>query len=277
MSRNRKKDYTDEFIKVAIVDLGERLSLSLNYLTNKLNSLQSSFYFSVVQPITAARVGEPDIQYEWHESERLFQKLYDHAQIANFDYMIGITHFKITFERETEDLPQKSYFSSTDFKKVSVISINKSMLTYISASKNIDQYVAICIMETLLASMAKKDMCHFAEKYCLFDECEDRSNFRYVLDQGQICSECIAKLKESNVSQLIINDVLRVLGWCSRDSLRYSIILAAKNPLTTIIFGTCIGWLCRAFIESSYYPLVISIMVVVPILVFLSIRYNFRK
>lgn len=246
--KSKNKRYIGDMIKVAIVDLGEHLPLDLHLLSEKLNSLQSSFSFEVVQPINAISIGEPDIEFEWHELEKLFKLLYSHHRIANYDYMVGITHFKITLERETANLPKKSYFSECDYNKVSVISVNEKMLSYISHSKNSYQYIAVCIMGHLLGSMAKKDIYHLADRYCLFDECEDRSNLRHVIDNGQICPECIAELSKANVSQVIINDVLRVLAWGSRDSLRYSIMLAAKNPITILALGIGFGWLSRAFI-----------------------------
>jgi len=46
--------------RVALVDLGENLPISLETLTRKLNSRQKSFFFEPVEAVTSSKIGEPD-------------------------------------------------------------------------------------------------------------------------------------------------------------------------------------------------------------------------
>ena len=57
--------------QIALVDMGERLPIRLSKLARKLNSKLKKFEFSV-ESVTAAKVGDPTIESEWHDVEILF-------------------------------------------------------------------------------------------------------------------------------------------------------------------------------------------------------------
>src|SRR5262249_2666059 len=159
------------------VDLGERLSIDLKVLTQKLNKLQNCFVFESVEAVTAAKIGEPDINYEWHSFQKLFDILKQHAKFTSSDYIIGVTRFKVTDPAYPSTKTTDSYFSLSDLEKASVVSLSKEMLQFNSISKNQYQYTAYLIMCELLINITKQDLAHSRISYCLFDECADRSDF----------------------------------------------------------------------------------------------------
>ena len=268
-------------VQVALLDLGERLEvnkINIEYLARKLNSLQSSFAFTIVPPITLATIGDPSIEDDrniWYEFEPMFDVLRRHDCFAHYSYVIGITHLCMT-ERDTDSGKNwGDYFSLSDKEKVAVISVNQNVLKYNSPSKNVYQYLSTLIVSELLIMLCKKDLIHTKSNYCLFDDCVDRSLFGRCIELGEICEECRSELKRCNIGNKVITDVLTVLEWCKSKSMKYSTVAALSHPLTLLAFGGILGWFGSAFVAPGHY-LAALCPLLVPVLVFVYVRYLSR-
>lgn len=256
-------------IKIALVALGERLPLNLFRMATKLNSLQKSFSFEIIGAITDARLGDPDIDGDWYNVKTLFEVLREHRRYEEYEFLVGVTRFKIT-EENARQQSTRSYFSLGDFTKVAVVSVSDEMLGFNSPSKNTHQYVAYILMAEVLMYMAKSDLIHSQFRSCLFDDCEDRRNFSDGIDKGLICKQDIARLEQLGVNGMIVNDACTVLAWTKRKTLVFALKRTINNPVTTLVLGVIAGWLLQLYVPASYVLLVIPIVILVIIGVFSS-------
>ncbi len=101
--------------------------------------------------------------------------------------------------------------------------------------------------------MCQTKLNHMNVRYCLFDECEDRDDFRNCIDRGQICKWCEANLKEHGLDEQTLADVKRLLSWCKRDTITSSIVGALQTPWVTLVLGASSGWLLRNFVKISHW------------------------
>lgn len=267
-------------VRVALLDLGERLQVSLDLLARKLNSLQSSFVFTTVTPITLAKIGDPSIieddRNAWYEFDRLFDLLRSHDCSSQYSYIIGITHLNVTERTDNGDKGCGDYFSLSDKERVAVLSINLNILRHNSPSKSPYQYLAYLIGCELLIMRSGKDLIHIKNNFCLFDDCVDRALFRRCIELGEICDECSSELKKHNVSNKVIKDVLAVLKWCRIDSVKYSITNAILHPITLLSVGTGLGWFGSTFVKPNHYLVVLCAFLLIPLMVFAHKRFMSR-
>jgi uncharacterized membrane protein len=233
-------------IKVALLDLGERLQINLPLLALKLNSLQSAFRFETVDPVTLEAMGDPDVDNQFYSVQALFPLLQSHHDFENFKFVVGITDLKVT---DSEDLESKerAYFSKSNLSKASIISANKALLTFKSPLKTEYQYVSYLLMGELLINLARRYLEHLTPQACLFDDCEDRASLRECIEMGEICVVCRAELKKRNVSNRIIDEVNEVLRWCKKNSfaitLRHTVNDQWFMLIAGIVFALPAGWL----------------------------------
>jgi hypothetical protein len=262
-------------IRVALFDLGERLQVNLESLSHKLNSLQSSFTFTTVAPITLAKIGDPTIQEDWntwYEFQPMFDLLRSHDSFTQYSYIIGITHLGVTERVADTGKSGGEYFSLSDIEKVAVISLNANVLKHNSPSKSAYQYLANLIVCELLIMLCKKDLIHAKNNFCLFDDCVDRALFCQSIERGEICEECRYELKKHNISNKVITDVLAVLKWCKTDSIKYSVVNTIFHPFTLLSIGTGLGWLGSALVWPSHYVAVLCLLLSIPVVVFIYKR-----
>jgi len=267
-------------VRVALLDLGERLQVSLDLLARKLNSLQSSFVFTIVTPITLAKIGNPNILEDdrnaWYEFDQLFDLLCSHDCSSQYSYIIGITHLNVTERADSGDKGCGDYFSLSDMERVAIVSVNPNILRHNSPSKSPYQYLAYLIACELLIMRCKTDLIHTKNNFCLFDDCVDRALFRRCIELGEICEECRSELKKHNVSNQVIKDVLAVLKWCRIDSIKYSITNTILHPITLLSVGTGLGWFGSTFVKANHYLVVLCAFLLLPLLVFAHKRYISR-
>ena len=269
-----------EGIKVAIVDLGEHLPIDLDYLTRKLNAQQPSFLFKHETSIPSQSLGKPDLEQQWYYIERLFDLLREHAQYSKVDYLVGVTHVRITRQtRDEGDIGNKDYFSLSDHRKVSIVSMNENVLAFNSPTKNAFQYAVFCIIGELLDNMAREHLCHPETEYCLFDDCADRTALAPGIEKSQICAPCTARLKEKGLADSQIDDAMRILKWCRRNTGMSSLLYrTVMNPLTTLAVGAAIGWASSAFIvREQYYTVVAAIVVAIGAVLMFYLLSDYKK
>ena len=123
--------------------------------------------------------------------------------------------------------------------------------------------------------LCKKDLIHTKSNYCLFDDCVDRGVFGRSIDLGDICEECLSKLKICNIDNKKISDVATVLKWCKTKSMRYSTVTALLHPITLLALGGILGWFGSAFATPRHYLAGLSLLIV-PVFLFVYVRYLSR-
>lgn len=133
------------------------------------------------------------------------------------------------------------------------------MARHNSPHKSTYQYCAYLIIEGLLINMCQTSLNHLEVRYCLFDECEDREEFRQCIDHGQVCKWCEAKLKEYGLDGQTLSDVKRLLAWCKRDTIASSVVGTFQTPWVTLALGVSFGWLLRNFVQIAHWPSVVAI------------------
>lgn len=107
---------------VALIDLGEELSISLDDLTDILNSIQGGFDFVHAGTVTFEVLGDPDVEEVWYSTGSLFNVLCSNVPIAEFDLVVGVTHLPLARTDETGKTIDKNYFSLSDLQKLTVVS-----------------------------------------------------------------------------------------------------------------------------------------------------------
>lgn len=223
--------------RVALFDLGEKLRIKLPVLGSKLNRLQDSFEFSVIEPITLQRLGAPDDD-PYYDVKRLHEEIERHFQRPKYDFLIGVTHLKMTVLEENVKAAERAYFSLSNLKGVGVISTHGDILDFKPLLKNEYQYVAYLVMCEVLINLAGEDLCHPDYLDCLFDDCEDRKALRDCIEKGKICDVlCRPKLKKNSVSDQVIHDVQTVLNWCKKNSLAITIRHFLNNTWVVALLG----------------------------------------
>jgi len=244
----------------------------------ELNSLQSSFSFSTIEPITNAAIGEPDLDKEYYSTKRLLDILKTQKRASSFEYTVAFTHIKVT---NLEELPlepgEKAYFAECDLERSSVISLNRQILKYNSPAKNHYQFAAYLTICELLLLISRNDIIHEKKNYCLFDDCVDRDDFDRCIEEGKICESCLANLKGSNVSNSIISDATKILAWCKRNSLNYAIKETVTHPLTSLMFGTVAGWIVSLYLKENATLILVGIMLMSILFVFVNKLYFSRN
>jgi len=175
----------------------------------------------------------------------------------NFDILFGITHVRITREKQDDgDIHNRDYFADGDTtEKVSLVTINHNVLVFNSKSKNTLQYLAFCIIsELLIQRTGNNNLYHSATKLCLFDECADRASFAPSIDRCEICATCKSELNKGGISNFEISEIEKILKWCKRNTGSHSIVAKTfMNPLSSLVFGVSLGWLSQSFISPSKF------------------------
>jgi hypothetical protein len=259
--------------EVGLVDIGEDLPFNVQRLATKLNSLQLAFHFQEAGVITAQVQGDPDIEEEWYDTTRLLELISAKADSNQLDFIIGLTRSKITNKLELSTKPDKDYFSMSDFKKLSVISVNGKVLKYNPKHKSIEAYVAHLIIGELLINLSRENLSHLGEVLCVLNECEDRDTLSDCIKAGRICTACVAKLKEKNVGDSVIASAKKVLSWSTRNTWGYSVKNILLHPVPSLAFGVGLGWFTSEFVPSPFYPVMIIVILVAAISVMLLTRF----
>lgn len=253
-------------ISVALVDLGEQLSDFLERLVKRLNSIQDTYCFTVETAIPA--LGDPDVSYQWYYAEHLLDKIRNHHHAAEYDYMIGLTHVRITLETPDPDDVERDYFSCGDYIKHAIISMDTNLLGYLSSATKKIQYAAFLVAGELLCARAKTDLCHTVINRCLFDDCSDRKNISHNILAGSICGDCRSALKKASIGNVEIASVEKILKWAKRRTGRGSIwARVAQNSLTSLAVGTIIGWVSSVYITAQNCVPAIIMTLLVPCIV----------
>lgn len=256
---------------VALTNAGERLpaDFDLGFLAKKLNALQKTFLFAVVDAIPSERFGKPDLGGQWYFFKRLFGIVQKHPDFQLFDYFIGITHVRVTEDKDSEDDGNRDWFSFSDLNKTSIITLNHNITIYNPPSKDIYQFIAFSVAGELLCNVGKKYFYHDEVSYCLFDECIDRGNVKPAIESASICPVCHHALKTNGLSDTILEDINRILVWCrGTTGKRSPLYRAVINPFTALVMGAALGWAATTFVKSDQYPYVLISTAAVPTVLF---------
>ncbi len=260
--------------KVALIDIGEYLPLSLKNFSKELDSMQVSFYFEEAGSITSDVLGNPDVDDDWYDVSTMFNLMKKKISSDDYHFIVGITQSKITDKTELAGKTEKDYFSQSDLQQHSIISVNKQVLKYNSPNKGNNKYVAHLLMNELLRNLAKKSLNHLGQKPCLFNECEDRSILSECIEQSRICHNCLAELKKNNVSDSILKDVSKILAWCRLNSWEFAFKNILQHPFSVLGLGIGLGWFTSVFITKEYYPIILAITILPVFIVFLLSRFS---
>ncbi len=227
---------------VALFDLGETEEMHLSTLARKLNKLQSSIYFEAIDSVPTASVGAPNVLDQWYEIPSLLRQIREHPKGSGYDFLVAVTRFKITDPKDPLAKKERDYFSKSDMEKGSVVSINRAVLKHKTGTKCTFQYIAFLAVAEVLCNLTKTYLPHPSIKRCLFDECEDRSSLIEGLESGDICPCCVQKILTAKVSQEVIEDVKKILSWCSNNTWRFAISSTLGSPslALSIAVGTAI-------------------------------------
>lgn len=246
---------------VGLVDLGERLPLNLVSLAKKLNSLQTSFEFDDAGVITSDALGDPDVEGKWYDIPRL-AVLVRRLGTPRYDYVVGFTNCRITHTEELPPSPERDYFSRSDFKKVAIISVSKSLLKHHSAGKTIIQFAGFLLIAEVAIMTAKRNLTHLGNIHCVFNECEDRDLLSGCIESGEICANCVTEIKKANVPDSTLASVRNILRWCSRNSWQHAFTRTMQHPVTGLALGVGIGWFTSLFVRKDYYLLMLGLTLV---------------
>jgi len=243
---------------VALVDLGENLSFDPQKLASKLNSMQKTWRFQVVG--SKANLGEPDVDSIWFYIDRLLSQLETHKPAAKFDMVIGLTHVRLENRDPVLGEPDRDYFSLSDRQRLGIVT--EAMRQWNSPNKNLYQYLAFLIVGELLQIAAGVPLFHQSKEQCLFDDCADRAELAPAIERGRICPQSRHDLFKAQVSDATINDAVRILNWCRRNSIAKSMELTFASPLVTLVIGTAVGWVTSSFLGPQWYKVVIVVTLV---------------
>ena len=269
---------------VGIVGLGEKLPIDIEKLVALLNRRQKSYEFDFAGVITADVVGDPDIRNNWYDIPRL-TKLVTARTAAHYDYVVGVTKTPIT---HSEDFPSASsgdipfpppkldYFSRSDYRRVAIITVQKSLLDAHTGGKPLLQVAAFLTVTEVLIMTAKENLTHYGDPDCAFNDCEDRDLLRGCIESGMICSaRCMGKLKSANVPDSTIESVKHVLRWCSRPTWGHAVKCTFQNAYVGLAIGTGIGWLSALYIGKDQYMLMIGVTLIpISVVLFLAKKNN---
>jgi hypothetical protein len=253
---------------VALVNLGDNLSINLEKFANRMNSLQTTWQFRVVaaQP----NIGQPDYEDIFYQIEHLLRELANH-QPANFEHVvIGLTHVRLATQDPASGHIEKDYFSLSDENRLAVVT--EYMKMWNSPNKDLYQYYGYVTVCELLTLMAKKSLVHQSKDRCLFDDCADRSEFTPGIQSGKICPQCRKSLQQAKVPDSAIDDAVRVLKWCRRNTTAKASQMTASNPYVTLVAGAALGWAASAFIGGERYRIVGFVTLLIILIVFIRNR-----
>lgn len=253
---------------VALVDLGENLSIDVSKLAYKLNSLQSTWAFEIVD--ARPNIGDPDDEDIWYRIDRLWLELGNHPAAQAFDVVIGLTHVRLANQDPALGVPERDYFCLSDQNRLVVIT--EAMQQWNAPNKDLYQYFSYLTMGELLTVMAKIDLFHQSKELCLFDDCADRAEFSRGIQRPKISAGCRQALQAANVTDEAIEDALRVLRWCRRNTTARALKITLHDPYVSLIVGTAVGWAAGAFIGSERYRVVGFITLMIFLLVFIKNR-----
>lgn len=259
-------------ITVGLIDIGEWLPLNVVNLAKTLNRLQTSYQFDNAGVITSDAIGEPDVEGKWYDIPRLAD-LAKERRSGNYNFVVGITDCRITHTSEGPPSSDRDYFSRSDFKEVAIISVNKSLLKYNPMGKTIRQFAAFLLIQEVAIMTAKKNLTHYGNVHCAFNECEDRDLLPGCIESGEICASCVAAIKKANIPDSTLTSLQSILEWCSRNSWRHAFGRTIQNPVTTLVLGGGIGWFAALFVGKEHYLIMIAI-VLLPIIVTLYLAKN---
>ena len=254
---------------VALIDLGGSLPLSLGDLTERLNTIQGGFEFNVIDTVTLDAIGDPDVEEVWYSTSSLFKVLKERPSVAEFDFIVGITHLPVARTDDSGKTIDTDYFSLSDERQLSIISTHANVMVHRSSLKSELQYVAYLMTGELLINLAGKDLMHIRPDNCLFDDCVERERLAQCMDKSHICTKCREMLREKGISDQTIGDVESVLNWCKRPTLSLALMYAFSHPLTVFLVGITLGWLSSVFIGAEYYVIVLILSIGFPAMLFL--------
>ena len=257
-------------ITVALVDLGENLSISVSKLAKTLNSLQRTWAFKVVD--AQPNIGNPDDEDIWYRIDRLWLELDRHLPTQEFEFVIGLTHVRLANQDRAVGAVERDYFSLSDRDRLAVIT--EAMQQWNPQNKDLYQYFSFLIVGELLTLMAKIDLFHQSKELCLFDDCADRAEFSRAIQRGKISSPCRVALQDANVPDQAVKDALRVLTWCRRNTAARAFKMTINDPLVSLTVGTGIGWAAGAFIGTERYRIVGFISLIIVFFIFIKNRLS---
>ena len=254
---------------VALVDLGEHLKDVPDRIAKKLNKLQQVYHFTVEGSIPAAVVGEPDCD-PWHHVEKLLRILHKHHKAVKYDYVIGLTHVRISKEehfRRPDGLPsiaELDYFSEVDHDKSAIISINDHLLKHLSPATSKHQYAAFSVVGELLrlrVGVVKEKKYHKNDEGCLFDYCNDLSKIREAILSGTICTKCRAELEEAGIGKNEFSAIESILAMCRKKTGSGSVLARAfASPISNLAIGSGIGWFSSVYITQNHVVAVLALL-----------------
>lgn len=253
---------------VALVDLGENLSISVSRLADMLNSLQCTWRFKAVD--AHPNIGDPDDEDIWYRIDRLWLELDSHLPTQEFEVVIGLTHVRLANQDRAVGVVERDYFSLSDRTRLAVIT--EAMQQWNPQNKDLYQYFSYLIVGELLTIMAKIDLFHQAKELCLFDDCADRSEFSRAIQRGKISTRCRLALKDANVPDEAVEDALGVLTWCRRNTTTRALKMTINDPLVSLTVGTGVGWAAGAFIGSHRYSIVGVMTLIIVFVIFVKNR-----
>ena len=102
--------------------------------------------------------------------------------------------------------------------------------------------------------ISKTNLSHTRTEYCLFDECEERSWLGRCIKNGTICPECQKSLEAYQVSRERIKAAATILRWSRQMPWSHALSFALKNPLTTLLVGTALGYKISSVIAEGGLP-----------------------
>jgi len=258
---------------VALVDLGENLSIDLTKLGNKLNSLQNTWRFQVVS--ARPQLGDPDVDAIWFYIDRLFSELEKHKPAGEFDLVFGLTHVRLENRNNDLGFLDKDYFSLNDQARFAIAT--EAMYQWNSPDKDRYQYFGFLILLEVLQITAGTNLCHQKKELCLFDDCADREEFRPAIERYRLCTDCLRELRNAQVPNDIVKDAQRVLDWCRRTTWARSMQMTLANPLVALVIGTAVGWASSIYVPKEWYKLMFAFVLLVVGMVFISNRYYSKR
>lgn len=258
---------------VGLIDLGEHLPFQLSKLAKNLNGLQASYDFQEVGKIPSSVLNAQElVRGIWYDIPHLWKLVGDSAPYR-CDFVVGVTAGRITHKQEKPRAPDFDYFSRSDFKRVAIVSVNKSLLGYNSPGKTILQFVTYLLIQEVAIMTAKRSLNHFGSEPCLFNDCEDKGMLSTCIENGLICKDCRDNMTEAGIAGSVIASVGSVHAWCGKNSWSQALTTTVRHPAAGIALGTGIGWFMTLFVGRDGYLIVVGIT----LLPLVMITYISRK
>jgi len=248
---------------VGLVEMGERLPVRIDKLARRLNGMQDAWRFQVVGSITPEVLGNPDVGDHSYNAQNLHAHLHQFTNTA--DVIVGIAHVRLAAKPAGSKKVESDYFSIGDFAQVSVITLHGSVADYRGPTVTPEQYLAHLLVGEVLMLFAKINLSHTASRHCVFDECQDRSTLRDCIERAWLCEPCVARLKERNIGNAVIEAAGRVLRWAKRNQWGFVLKFTAGHAITSFCVGTALGWYVSEFVKPER-AVEVAIVLAVPVL-----------